>query len=138
MPNEKFAALSLAVDRPSRCYLIHPGTGQRIADREGKDPAWIDLYSSDSLLAQDARRVMYDRRLADKSRVLSPDEQDEEGNEYLAAITAGWNLRALDGTQLDVPFNRDDARELYGLRGLRWIRDQADRHAATRGNYVPT
>jgi hypothetical protein len=133
----KFAAMALAVDTPARCYLLHPVTGQRITGDDG-DAAWIDLYSADSLVAKQALRVMYDRRIAAKARVMTPDESEAEAVEYLAALTAGWFLRGLDGAALDIPFVREDAAELYGWRGNRWLRDQVDRFVADRGNFHRT
>lgn len=134
----KFASLALAVDLPARLYLVHPGTKQHITDPAGQDPAWIDLYSADSLQAQQARRVMLDRRGQMKGRALTPEEMDAEAAEFLGAVTAGWHLRGLSGAKLDVPFTQTNAAELYAERGLLWVRDQADAFVAQRGNFVRT
>jgi hypothetical protein len=134
----KFGAMALAVDQPARLYLLHPKTGRRITDADGNDPAWIDVYSSDSLAMQDIQRRLLDKRRAAKGALPTPEETDAEAAEICAALTAGWNLRGLDGAKLDLPFSRDDAEEFYALRACRWVRDQVDAFAAARGNFART
>lgn len=136
--NSKFAGLELAVDKPQRLILLHPNTRQPLRDKDGGE-AWIDLYSADSEVARRHNRAIQRRLLNVSARgqriKRTPEEIEAEGVDLLAALTTGWRLVSMSGDPLDVPFNQENARELYAAPSMAWIREQVDEFAADRGNF---
>jgi hypothetical protein len=130
----KFAALALDTEKPGRMLVVHPVSRQPLRDGEGKE-AYIDLYSGDSEQARRHYRAVTRRRLALKRAKVSPEEIEAEAVELLCALTAGWYLLDLEGKPLEVEFTADNARELYGLAAVAWLRDQVDEYIADRGNF---
>lgn len=124
-----FAGMALAVDTPQRLHLIHPVT------REPLD-AWLDLLSYDGQASQ-RHRAERDERVRRLRRELTAEEAADDLAGHVAALTAGWRLRTLDGGELDVPCTPENARLLYGDRALSWVRLQALEFLADRGNWKP-
>ena len=139
MNGSKFAGLGLDVDTSRRMTVLHPVTNHPLKDESGAN-AYIDIYSADSRAAQGHRRQIQDQRLdavlSRGSRVKS-EAIDQEHIDLLVALTAGWHLVALDGSALDIPFSKDAATELYASPAMTWLRDQVDRFAADRANFLP-
>lgn len=132
----KFEGLGLSTDTPSKMILVHPVTRQPLRDEDGNE-GYIDLYSSDSDVARKYDREVTRRRLNQRGQIrLSPEELEAEGLDKLAALTAGWNLVALNGKKLDVPCNTQNARELYSIPSMTWIRDQVNEFAVDRANFA--
>lgn len=145
----KFAALELAVDKPARMTVMHPVTGAPLCARgadgkpDPKNEAYVDVYSADSEIARAHHRRFGQRRLdalARKRRaaVQRVEELEEADIELLVELTAGWKLIGLDGAPLDVPFTKENARELYSTPAMAWLRAQVDEFAAERGNFSKT
>ncbi len=135
MSSSKFAALSLDVEKPGRMIVVHPITRQPLRDDEGRE-AYIDLYSGDSEQARRHQRSIARRRMAMRGRgKLTPEEVEAEATEFLCAVTTGWYLLDLDGHPLGVEFSVENARELYGLSAIAWLRDQVDEYVGDRANF---
>jgi hypothetical protein len=135
MQNGKFSGLELEVDAPFRLTLVHPVTRQPMRDEEGK-VAYIDHYSADSEIARKHQRAVQRRRLAMRGRMkITPEELEGEAVEILAALTAGWHLVDLKGNVIDLPFNQENARELYSNSAVSWLREQIDESTADRSNF---
>lgn len=134
--NGKFAGLEIAIDKPGRLILSHPITRQPLRDPDGKE-AWIELFSADSDIARKHQQAIQRRRLAQRGNRLriTPEELEAEAVDLLAALTAGWYLVSLNGEPLNVPFSVENARELYAVPAMTWVREQVDEFAADRGNY---
>lgn len=67
---------------------------------------------------------------------------DEEAAASLARATTGWSGVVqgwVDGTDDEAPaqFSIENARKLYLNRGVKWLRDQADRFVGDRANFLP-
>lgn len=132
----KFDALALPVDATGRMVIKHPTTGATLRDRDGKE-AYIDLYSGDSEVAERQRRAITNDRLSMRNRnKITSERLESEGLELLVALTTGWNLVALDGSPIDLAFSPQEARNLYGDRRMRWLREQVDEFTADRANFV--
>lgn len=143
-----FAGLGLAVDKPGRCYLLHPVSGAPLRLRPVPDPAsalppedqwpqaYIDVLSFDSAPAQEHRfaRQEEERRLR---RELNAAEDYDSIGVQLARMTTGWQLCDLNGDPLGVSFTFDMARELYNGLETRWLRQQVFGFALTPGNFRP-
>lgn len=130
----KFSGLELAVEKPIRLVLLNPVTRQPIRDKEGKE-SYIEHFSGDSEIARKHQRTVQRRRLAMRGRAkITPEELEAEGNDLLAALSTGWYLVSLDGNPIDVPFNVENARELYASPATAYIREQLDESASDRGN----
>jgi hypothetical protein len=132
----KFGGLALAVDKMHRLKLVHPATRKPLVDKDGEQ-AYIDHYSIESDAGRRYKRSVTDSRLemtsADK---LTAAQLETEKVEYLANLTAGWYLLALDGSPLGVPFTIENARELYAEPGAAWIAEALDKSASDRGNFA--
>ena len=70
-----------------------------------------------------------------RSTRVTPEQIEAEGNDLLAALTKGWKLVDLDGNPIDVPFSQENARELYALTAVAWLRDQVDEYIGDRANF---
>lgn len=133
----KFAGLALEVEKPRRMSLLNLDR-EPIKNKKGEH-AYIDLYSSDSDIARRHRREVGQRRIDDAAKRgrlgVKVERVDEDHLDLLVALTAGWKLVALDGSDIDLPFSPENARELYNAPGTAWIVDQVDEFAATRTNF---
>lgn len=136
--SSKFAAMTLPVDKPARMTIVHPITRNPMRDAEGKE-AYVDVYSADSEVARKHQRTTQRRRLNVAQRggraKISVEEIEADATDFLAVLSAGWYLLALDGAVIDVPFSIENARELYAAGGMSWLREQVDEFAADRGNF---
>lgn len=131
----KFSALAIEIEKPGRMVVVHPVSRQPLRDADGKE-AFIELYSSDSEIARKHQRTVTRRRLAMRGRgKLTPEELEAEAIELLCALTTGWYLLDFHGAVIDVPFNQENARELYADSAVSWMREQVDEYAADRGNF---
>ncbi len=129
----KFAGLALATDVAQRMSIIHPGTRQPLRAANG-DEAWIDLYSIDSKAWRNTVRAQQDRRMRTRGRPTT-EEIEADTTELFAAVTVGWRLFTLDGDPIDVPCSASNARELYAMPELSWLREQVDSFVSDRGNF---
>jgi hypothetical protein len=127
--DSKFAAFEIEVDKPSRMTLLDR---QRQPYRNGDGrAAWIELYSADSDIARKHRRAVTRKRLAMRGRgKITPEELEAEDTELLIALTAGWEL-----VITDLPFSKENARELYLNPKIPHIREQVEEYVNDRGNF---
>ena len=134
----KFDGLEIAADKPERMFLLHPTTRAPLCNKDDKaDVAYIDLYSADSEIKLKHDRAITRRNLARRSRKpAEPEEIEKDVNDLFAALTAGWRLIGLDGTPIDIAFNRDDALELYSSHRMVWVREQVDQWVSDRENFL--
>jgi hypothetical protein len=134
----RFASLLLDVDKPGRMAIRHPATGEPMTN-SALEAAYVDVYSSDSEIARKHQRAIGQRRFEEaqrrRKRGAKYEEFEEANIDFLVALTAGWRLVGLDGGDLDVPFNKDAARELYSEPGMTWLRDQVEEFAGDRANF---
>jgi hypothetical protein len=133
-----FEGVGLAVDRPTRVEIVHPGTGKTLRDAEG-NPAWIDVVSGDSARARSAQAALSTARAARQrpGDSMSAEDYLAERAEMLAAITIGWNVLRLDGTKVDVPFSAANAKALFMHEGCGFWMEQGYAAANTRANFIP-
>ena len=135
-----FAGHGLAVDKPGRCYLLHPVTGAALmALRAGNaepEPAYIDILSFDSAPAQEHRFARQEQERLFRRELTAAEDWDSIGAQ-LARMTTGWLLCDLTWRALDVPVSFDLARELYNGLETRWLRSQVFAFALTPGNFQP-
>jgi len=134
----KFDGLEIEADKPERMPILHPVTRQQIVNRDDpQDVAYIDLYSGDSEIRRRHDRAIQKRRLSMRNRrSITPEEIEGDVLDLFAALTAGWRLIGLDGSPLDVPFNADNARELYASSKMTWLREQVDEWTGDRANFL--
>lgn len=131
----KLEDLELEVDKPSRMPILDPRTNLPMADKEG-NPAYVEVYSSDSDIASKFRREIKTSRLRTRNpNALTGDKLESEDVELLAALTAGWHLVTFDREPIEVECTRDNARKLYANHKMKWLADQVDAHAGNRANF---
>jgi hypothetical protein len=129
-------ALEIEVDKPSRMVILHPKTNLPMKDIEGKE-AYIDVYSSDSVIAVKFKREIKTARLRTRNpNSVTGETLDSESAELLAALTAGWYLVDFSGNQIDLPFSRDSAAKMYSNNRNQWLTDQVDAFSGARGNFL--
>lgn len=134
----KFGGLALEVERPQRMFITSPVTGDPLETEDG-EPAYIDVYSSDSEVARKCRRRLTQARVDRAAKSGRPrmdvKQMEAEEVEFLASITAGWRLVALDGSVIDVECNVENARDLYADPATAWLFDQVNAFAGNRENF---
>lgn len=119
-------AIAIAYDEPFRMEIENPATGVVIRDKDG-NPAYIDLISPDDPRCEDFKRRIFERAKKSKKDLdMTYDEVKERSAEMFAEYTVGWYLVGLDGSPIDFPFSKENARKLYGdpKNRFEWIREQ--------------
>lgn len=135
MASSKFESIALPVEQPARLTILDPKRRAPLVDAKG-EPAWIELYSSDSAISRRHRRALQQRSLNTRGRSkVTPEEIEEDALDLLAALTSGWRLLNFDGSPLEVEFSIANARELYAHPGMNWLREQVDEFAGDRANF---
>ena len=135
--SSKFAGLALAVEAASRLILIHPVTRQPLRNADTSEEAWIDLLSSSSGVGRAHDRAVSDRVIRMRGQRYTAEQAEADLVEKLAKLTQGWELVALDGAPLGVEFSAANARELYALPELAWLREQVVEFINDLGNFRP-
>ena len=135
--SSKFAGLALAVEAPSRLALVHPVTRQPLRNAETGEAAWIDLLSSSSGPGRAHDRGVSDRVIRMRGQRYTSEQAEADLVEKLSKLTQGWDLVALDGAPLGVEFSAANARELYALPELAWLREQVVEFINDLGNFQP-
>ena len=130
----KFSGLGLAIEVPSRMIILHPVTRYPLRNTLGEE-TYIDLLSASSSVGRAHDRTMTDARIKMGNKRYSAEEFENSVNERLATLTRGWSLATLDGDPIDVPYSPANARELYALPELSWLRDQAIEFIGDVGNF---
>jgi hypothetical protein len=135
--NSKFASLEVPVDSPRQMILIHPVTRQPLTDEKGK-VAYIELYSTDSEICRRYFRERDRRRTLPNGNIrpTTPEQSEAESVQVLVALTTGWYLVGMDGTHIDVPFNAQNATDLYAATSMAWIRVQVNEFVTEIANFA--
>jgi len=137
--------LELPVDRPARMVIIHPKTRRPIleagAEAEGAEPAWIELYSSDSAAALAFEREQYQKLIDLRQQAgrapLSAQQSAEFEAARLAAVTCGWRIIDLAGrVRGDLACTLENRRAFYLAPALAWVREQVQAFQADRANFA--
>jgi hypothetical protein len=134
----KFAALAANVSDAFNMPIISPLTEGVLKDGDGKE-AYISLLSADSEAGRKIDRAQSTQavRKLRSGRNLQEDEDLTEGQiEKVIACTTGWYLVDLDGAPIDLPFSKENAKELWNDPGLAWLRRQAWVFINTAGNFI--
>lgn len=133
------AGLGASVETPQRMIIDHPKTKTPLINKQTGEPAYIDVYSSDSEIAQKHRRATGNKRLSrrNKNAPITMEELDDGGAALLAALTAGWSLATLDGDPIpDFACTPENAKALYAAPEMQWLTRQVDEHSGEVANFV--
>lgn len=133
MLSGRFQNIGYAVDEPRRLVLVNDDTGEPIKDEDGKE-GYIDLISYDSRAAAKLKADFGNRRLQSRGRQIIMEAIEVEQIDLLAVLTKGWHL--VDITGVVITDDIADAREVYSMPELAWIRRQAEAFAAKLGNFT--
>lgn len=122
--------------------LLHPTERTVLLDAD-KKPVTINLLGRDSdvfVAAENAARNKAMEQLTGGAK-YSAAASDEEMADILAKATTGWSgvpQGWVDGTNDGSPakFSVAAAKKLYLNRGMRWLRDQADKFVGDRANFL--
>jgi hypothetical protein len=123
--------------------VLHPIERTTLLGADGK-PVTITLLGKDSdafVAAENAARNRAVEQVTSGAK-FSAAASDEEAASSLARATTGWSGVVqgwIDGTDDETPakFSVENARKLYLNRGVKWLRDQADRFVGDRANFLP-
>lgn len=117
--------------------IIHPVTRQPLKDAKGKD-AYIELYSTDSEICRRHFREQNRRRTLPNGnmRPTTPEQNEADTVQLLVALTTGWYLVGMDGNHIDVPFNAQNAADLYAATSMAWVRAQVNEFVTEIANFA--
>jgi hypothetical protein len=113
--------------------LTHPVTRAPVLDAAG-NPVTITLASPESDYGRKARRRMLDQIKGRKGE-LSPEDGDEIDAEMLANVTLDWSGMVFEGEELAC--NIANAKKVYGVPGLAWMRRALLAFYSDTGNFIP-
>jgi hypothetical protein len=130
--------LLIGIDETVRMTLINPFNGSPCINRDTEENGWIDVMSDTSDAGAAYMRARNNRVLARGGRAATDEELQFENVEKAAALVTGWSLVAPNGSPINLAWSRATARELFGNRKARWMRDQVLEFSANLGNYRPT
>jgi hypothetical protein len=126
----------LRTDGPSGAVFtpLDPSTRQPYLSETDGSPMTITLASPESDAGRKARRKLLDA-IKDKKGSLTPDESDELDAELLANVTLAWTNIEWEGEPL--PCTIANARKIYVVPGLAWLRRDALAFYNTTANFLP-
>jgi hypothetical protein len=137
-PMSKFAALAANVSDAFSMPITSPLTEAVLKDSDDKE-AFISFLSPDSEVGRKidrAQSLQVMRKMRSGRNLQDDDDLTEQQVDKLVALTAGWHLVDLDGKALDVPFSKDNAKELWTDPAMGWLRRQAWVFVNTAGNFI--
>jgi hypothetical protein len=126
----------LRTDGPSGAVFtpLDPSNRQPYLSETDGSPMTITLASPESDAGRKARRKLLDA-IKDKKGSLTPDESDELDAELLANVTLAWTNIEWEGEPLACTIA--NARKIYSVPGLAWLRRDALAFYNTTGNFLP-
>lgn len=136
--SDLFAGLEFETDKPARMYLIHPGTGSPIVERDDAGAvvleeasgqpsmAYIAFHSAESPRGVEFARKADLARLGLRKEITDAEKLkrfEAEQIERLVALADHWHLLTFEGRPMDVPFNTENVRKFFtNPRALEWRR----------------
>jgi hypothetical protein len=135
---EQLASMMVVVDPPSRMTIINPYTRRSLLGEDGETTAYVDVLSETSKAGRTFLRDQTDQIMQRRGRVQKMDDIEASLADKAARLTAGWSLLGFDGQVLPVAFTLGNARDLYAMPEMSWLRDQVLEHAADLGNWRQT
>lgn len=135
---EQLATMMVAADPPSRMTVINPYTRQPLRGVDKETEAWVDVYSETSKPGRAFQRDQTDQIMMRRGRVQKAEDLEATLSDKAARLTAGWHLIGFDGQDLPIAFSVGNARDLYSMSEMAWLRDQVLEHAGDLGNWRQT
>ncbi len=136
MPGLEIADGLAASEKPERMYIFHPTTGAPVTDENGEQN-WIDLYYGDSAVGKrvDNDAIKARAQKVQRTGVAALTEfRENEATDKLVALTHDWYLKGLLNDNPKV--SRANARELYSIPALSWLRAQVNVWAGDLSNFM--
>jgi hypothetical protein len=132
------AGMMVNAETPGRMTIINPFNGHPVRDAETGDEAYVDVLSDVGKIGSQWSREMTDKALQRKGRAAKAEILEEDLSDKAARLTVGWKLMTLAGVPIDAPFSRGNAREVYEMTEMSWLREQVLGFAGDLGNWRPT
>lgn len=132
-----------AADQGATMPVLHPIDRVPLLDAK-KKPVTIDLLGRDSdtwIKGENAARNKSVEQLTTGAK-YSAAAADRRDAESLARATTGWSgipkawLEEGSNDESPAEFSFENAVKLYTNRGVRWLRDDADKFVGTRANFL--
>lgn len=118
--------------------LRSPVDGEIIIDEQSSKPVSLTLLGPDSKrylsVSHDATNRRLEKRLRSNRAKITAEEVEADQLELLVECTVGWNGIRVGADYWD--FSKDNARKLYRMQGLSWIRQQAQEFIDERSNFL--
>jgi hypothetical protein len=132
--------LKIRADTPARMEVINPFTKMPLIrlDSDEQDSAWVDVLSDTSSVGSVVLREQTDKIFQRRGRVIRADDVEKDLVEKAARLTVGWSLLTLAGEPIELAFTRANAREIFAIPELKWLRDQVLEFSADLGNFQKT
>ncbi|MDP2322573.1 MAG: hypothetical protein Q8N51_00905 [Gammaproteobacteria bacterium] len=115
--------------------LLHPSTLIPLVAEDGT-PVVIRIVGIDSPQYAEAMDKLTERRRVrtQAGREMTPQEAREEDALTLAACTVGWQGLAFG--EAEYTYNAENAKRLYLNPEFNWLKEQVNRFAAARRNFI--
>jgi hypothetical protein len=134
----KFAALSVDVESAFNMPIISPKTDTPLKDSSGKE-AFVSFLSADSEAGRKidrAQSFQTIRRLRSGRNLQDGEDLTKDQIDKLVALTTEWYLVDLEGEPIDVPFSKENARDLWSDPGMGWLQRQAWVFVSNAANFI--
>lgn len=135
---ELLAGLAVNAEKPARMTIINPFNSHPVRHVETGEEAYVDVLSETGKIGAQWQREMTDKALQRRGRAGKADVLEDDLTDKATRLTVGWSLMTLDGTPINLPFSRANARELYEMPEMSWLREQVLGFAGDLGNWRPT
>lgn len=138
MLKDLVAGLAVSTDKAGRMTIKDPYSRRPLVNAETEEPAWIDVLSDVSKVGAAFAREMTDKALGRRGRVTKAEELEDDLSQKAARLCVGWSLLTLAGEPIALPFTAGNARELFQMSEMAWLRDQVLEYAGDLGNFRAT
>jgi hypothetical protein len=118
--------------------IINPFNSHPVRHAETGEDAYIDVLSEAGKIGNQWQREMTDKALQRRGRAGKAEVLEDDLTDKAARLTVGWSLMTLAGEPIALPFSRPNARELYEMPEMSWLREQVLGFAGDLGNWRPT
>lgn len=142
----KFGKMGVVTDAAAKMPIIYPGEIDPVVDAQGRE-GFVEFLPWDSEPGRaldrkknvdQVRKGFRSRSRAELRAEAEKEDPIEDQVERLVALATSWHLLEQDGTAIDVPFSKENARELFSAPEMGWLRRQAFAYVANEANFMKT
>ena len=144
MSKLNFGGLAVDVNATSRMPLILPGEIDALVDENGVE-GYVEFLPWDSaenrkldreLHVSAVRKGFRQKSQAELRSEAEKEDPVDDQVKRLVALVAGWHLVGPDNKVIDIPFTKDNARELFSAEEMGWLRRRAFSYVVNERNFM--